>query len=325
MRFGIIGTGPIVERFLQAAQPCATFALDTVYSRSPGRAAEFAARYGAPHSCCDLSGLFASPHIDAVYIASPNALHHCHAIAAMRGGKHVLCEKPAASNTAELADMLHVARECGVLFLEASRHIHAPYVQTLRDALPALSPIRRVSLVYNQYSSRYEKFKNGIVENAFDPSLSNGALMDIGVYCVQLMVRLFGEPRGINAHAVKLKNGLDGHGFILADYGQMLAELSYSKISDARTPSTIQGEDGALLFDPMAAPGYIRLNPRKGESRELSFPRYDNDMRFEVESFLAMAGEPAHAGEYHDCSLISMRIMDEARRQQGIVFPADSR
>lgn len=323
MRFGVIGTGFIVERFLQAAAHCENFVLDAVYSRAPQRAAEFAARCGAPHAHSHLADFFSSPHIDAVYIASPNALHCEHAIAAMRQGKHVLCEKPAASNARELAEMLAVASACGVLFLEASRHLHAPYIQTLRDALPELGTIRRVSFVYNQYSSRYDKFKEGVVENAFDPSLSNGALMDIGVYCVQLAVALFGEPQRISASAVRLANGLDGHGVIVAEYGGLLAELSYSKICDARTPSAIQGESGTLLFDPMAAPTFIRCIPRGGGPFDLPFDRRDNDMQYEIEAFLALAASPATARPYQDCSLASLRLMDEARRQQGIVFPAD--
>ena len=68
--------------------------------------------------------------------------------------------------------------------------------------------IRRISFQYAKYSSRYDKFKEGIIENAFNPAFSNGALMDIGVYCVHPLVRLFGMPKKIIADSLLLSNGV---------------------------------------------------------------------------------------------------------------------
>ena len=128
--------------------------------------------------------------------------------------------------------------------MEAIRSIFTPGYQALAKHLPKLGTIRRASFHFCQYSSRYDKFKSGIVENAFNPIFSNGALMDIGVYCVHPLVRLFGMPEKIKTDAVLLENGIDGSGTILGVYKDMQAELVYSKISSSRIPSQIQGENG---------------------------------------------------------------------------------
>ncbi len=326
MRFGTIGTGPIADTFYTAAAACPGFEPDAVYSRSRERALQFAVKYGCNRAYDDLAAFMASPRIQAVYVASPTSLHFAHAKAALQSGKHVLCEKPAATNSRELAELLAVAKEHNVLFLEASRHLFAPSFSILREQMQTLGPIRRVSFVYNQYSSRYDKFKAGVVENAFDPSFSNGALMDIGVYCVQLLIALFGPPAQVSSGAVKLENGLDGQGSILASYAGMLAELSYSKISDAVAPSVIQGENGALTFGLMIAPPSVTVVRRGGGVAELECRQKENNLNFEIDAFLHMARSPhgAEAARWHAVSQQSMALMDEVRAQQGIVFPGDS-
>ncbi|MCQ4762299.1 oxidoreductase, partial [Alistipes onderdonkii] len=99
-----------------------------------------------------------------------------------------------------------------------------------------------------QYSSRYDKFRQGIVLNAFNPELSNGAMMDIGVYTVYPMVALFGRPLEVEAQGIVLSSGADGQGAINFRYEGMNATVLYSKIANSSLPSEIQGEEGNLLL-----------------------------------------------------------------------------
>lgn len=85
------------EEMLAASKFCPEFTLDTVYSRSAEKARAFAEKWGAPHWTDSLEALAASESVDAVYIASPNALHCEQTLLMLRGGKHVLCEKPIAA------------------------------------------------------------------------------------------------------------------------------------------------------------------------------------------------------------------------------------
>ena len=109
-------------------------------------------------------------------------------------GKHVLCEKPVCSNREELDILTQAAKEQGVVFMEAMKNVHSPGFYAMMDNLHKIGTIRRATIQYCQYSSRYDKFKNGIIENAFNPKLSNGALMDIGSYCIHFLASLFGKP-----------------------------------------------------------------------------------------------------------------------------------
>lgn len=318
--FGVIGTNFITERFLSAAGRCEEFRLGTVYSRSLERARAFAEKWGATRACDSLEQLCADPEIQAVYLASPNRFHARQAIQLMRAGKHVLCEKPIAPGTEELEQMLAAARENHVVLLEAMRTAFAPSVEVIRQNLPKLGPVRRAVLSYCQYSSRYDKFKQGIVENAFDPTLCNGALMDIGVYCVHAMVQLFGAPRSIGASGWFLPGSIDACGTVVADYGEMSAQLLYSKVNNSFAPSEIQGEKGSLLFSPLAVPRSMKICYNGGEEEPLPCDFYEEDMYYELRYFIDCVKGDAAAGPYNEASRTALRVMDEVRRQIGIDF-----
>jgi len=92
-RFATIGSNFVTDSFLEAAQGVEGFQLEGVYSRTRARAEEFAAKWDAPRTYTSLDALCADPVIEAVYVASPNACHEAQAIALLKAGKHVLCEK----------------------------------------------------------------------------------------------------------------------------------------------------------------------------------------------------------------------------------------
>ncbi|HEY4390743.1 MAG TPA: Gfo/Idh/MocA family oxidoreductase, partial [Paenibacillus sp.] len=115
VRFGIIGTNWITERFIDAAMETERFELAAVYSRTEEKGRAFAAKYGNPAVYSEVSAMASSSEIDAVYIASPNSLHMEHAILCMDQGKHVLCEKPMASNVAEIRKMIEAAKRNNVI------------------------------------------------------------------------------------------------------------------------------------------------------------------------------------------------------------------
>src|SRR5690606_35075821 len=98
MRFGIIGTNWITDRFIKAANQHTEFTIGAVYSRTMETGSAFAQKYGVEKVYTDLTALFSSGDIDAGYIASPNAFHAEQSILALEHGIHVLCEKPAVTS-----------------------------------------------------------------------------------------------------------------------------------------------------------------------------------------------------------------------------------
>ena len=325
MRFGTIGTNFISREFVAAGKKVQGFVLAAVYSRKLETAQAFSARFGGADCVSDLDELAARTDVDAVYIASPNLFHKEQAERMLRAGKHVLLEKPACPSRVDFAELCAVAKECGVVLLEAMRPAFTPGFYALRGALEEIGPVRRVSFSYCQYSSRYDAYKNGVIENAFNPALCNGSLMDIGVYCVHALVALFGMPEQVLATVQKLGNGLDAQGGAQCVYPGMLADLSWSKISDGCRQNEIQGERGSLLIDSISNPKHIVFVGRDKSQKVLY---HDPDPEFfgmshEIAAFMGFAAglrETRAWESYNRVTEDELGLMDEIRRQTGIDF-----
>ncbi|MCU6710249.1 Gfo/Idh/MocA family oxidoreductase [Paenibacillus sp. J5C_2022] len=325
IRFGVIGTNWITDRFIAGARLHEEFRLQAVYSRKEETGRAFADKHGIPHVFTNTEEMFGSGEIDALYIASPNIFHAEQAMAAMKHGLHVLCEKPVASNAREFAEMIAVAKENGVLLMEAVKSTFMPGFEAVRENLGRIGQVRRYFASFCQYSSRYDAYKAGNVMNAFKPELSNGALVDIGIYCIYPAVALFGKPKAVKATGYMLESGVDGEGSILLEYEHMDAVLMYSKITHSSLPAEIQGEDASLIINKISEPTGITLAYRDGRSEELSQPTVEHNMFYEVAEFISLIkeGRMESAVNTHEVSMLTLEIMDEARRQLGLVYPAD--
>ncbi|WP_428912315.1 Gfo/Idh/MocA family protein [Niallia sp. Krafla_26] len=325
IRFGVIGTNWITEKFIKSAKEIDDFSLVAVYSRTEERANEFAEEFQIPYRYTDLESMAKSDHVDAVYIASPNSFHAEQAILCMNHGKHVLCEKPMASTSQEIRKMVEAAKQNRVLLMEALKTTLLPNFQAISEHMAKIGRIRRYVANYCQYSSRYDAYLNGKVLNAFNPKFSNGALMDLGIYCIYPLVVLFGKPSQIKANSVLLETGVDGEGSIVMNYGDMEAVVMYSKITNSTMPSEIQGENGNIIIDQISQPGRVDIRYRNGITENITLPQKKETMYYEVKEFIELIkkGQLEPTINTHQNSLIAAEIMEEARQQSGIVFPAD--
>ncbi|KAF0817806.1 putative oxidoreductase YgjR [Bacillus sp. ZZV12-4809] len=327
VRFGIVGTNWITERFLKAALQAEDFQLSAVYSRTDEKAKEFAGKYGVEKTFTDLQTMAASGEIDAVYIASPNSLHAEQATIFMNNHVHVLCEKPIASNAKELQKMINAAKENNVLLMEALKSTLMPNFLAVKENLSKIGQVRRYFANYCQYSSRYDAYREGTVLNAFKPEFSNGSLMDIGIYCIYPLVALFGKPEEIKAAGFKLESGVDGEGSMVLKYPDMDAVIMFSKITDSSLPSEIQGEDGNLVIDRISNPEKVELHYRNGEREDLTRDQLSDTMYYEAVEFINLIQSGKTESEVNSFanSIATMEILDEARRQIGVIYPADQK
>ncbi|WP_032123419.1 Gfo/Idh/MocA family protein [Clostridium amazonitimonense] len=325
IRFGVVGTNNITEWFLNGSKNVKGFVLTAVYSRNQEKGKTFGEKYGVEQVFTDLEEMAKSDLIDAVYIASPNALHAEQTMLFLKHKKHVLCEKAFASNAKEVSKMVETARSNNVLLMEAMKTTHLPNFKVLKDNLHRIGKVRRYFGSYCQYSSRYDKYKEGVVLNAFNPELSNGALMDIGVYCIHPMINLFGMPKEIKASGVMLKSGVDGEGSAVFKYEDMDAVVIYSKIANSYLPSEIQGEDGSIIIEKINNFQKVKIILKNGLEEDLSQPHIEEDMCYELQEFvnLTKEGKVESNINSHQVSLSAMEVMDEVRRQIGLIFPAD--
>lgn len=337
VRFGVVGTNFITDWMIAGALQDSRFELVAVCSRTQETADKFAAKHNISHTFTSLEEMASSPLIDAVYIASPNFMHAEQSILCMTHGKHVLCEKPFASNAEEAKRMIETSVKCNVTLMEAMKPTLTPNFISTINHLEKIGKVRRYVSSYCQYSSRYDKFKQGIVLNAFKPELSNGAVMDIGVYTIYPMVVLFGSPQEVIASGTLLSSGTDGQGTAIFKYDGMDATVFYSKIADSYLPTEIQGESGTLMLDRINKIGNVKYIPRPlattgGKDANSTFEDITaitdkDEYYYEMAEFinLVVSGKRESDINSHSNSLITMKILDEIRRQLHVVFPADKK
>lgn len=288
MNFAVIGTNFISDSFCNAQKCVNGTKTLAVYSRSEARGKAFADKHGIERVYTDYSEMLSDKEIDAVYVASPIYAHAEQSVRAMAAGKHVLCEKMMAATLDEFYEMKHASEKYGRVLLEAMRPAHDPLINAIRENLPRIGKVRRASLEFCQYSSRYDKFKAGVVENAFDPKIKNSALSDIGIYPLYLALDLFGEPSHLNSESVFLENGFEGEGVLTLGYPDKIVTVTYSKIFGGALPSAIEGEDGSIIINKISAPTEIKLKLRGKEPEIIASADSKENMCYEIAAFRDM-------------------------------------
>lgn len=183
VRWGILGAANIAARaVIPGIQGSETGIVTAVASRHVDKARAMAERFGVPAWYGDYDALLESPEIDAVYIPLPNHLHAPWTIRAAQRGKHVLCEKPAALNAAQAAEMVAACREFQVKFAEAFMYRHHPRYQTLREIL-ARGEIGRIRSLDASFTFN---IANASTNVRFDRAMGGGGLYDVGCYPVSV-------------------------------------------------------------------------------------------------------------------------------------------
>ncbi|MCC6494709.1 MAG: Gfo/Idh/MocA family oxidoreductase [Propionibacteriaceae bacterium] len=313
LRIATIGTSWITRQFALDAGSVAGLTIACAYSRDAGRAAEFAAEIGAAAASADLPGMLASPEVDAVYIASPNSAHFAQALAAIEAGKHVLVEKPATLTAAEFGELCAAATAHRVVVLEAMRTAYDPGLALVAAVLGELGVLRRASLRYCQRSSRYDQVLAGDRVNIFDPALGGGALNDIGYYCANAMVALFGEPRHVVGRWVTVPGGSDGAGTAIAVYPGLVVDLGWSKITASSLASEIEGELGFLTIDRIHSPRVLRLTRLDGTTQTHEVPGPEFTLAHGIQRFVDLCRSGGGAGADHARTLGALRVLEAIR------------
>lgn len=325
IRFGVVGTNWITEEFIRCAKLLEEFELVAVYSRMTEKADEFAKKHSASFIFTDLETMAKSKEIDAVYIASPNSCHAVQAQKFLHNKKHVLCEKPIASNINELNNMIKAAKDNEVLLMEALKTTFLPNFKAIKENLHKIGKIRRYNGIYCQYSSRYDLYKANQNPNTFNPEFSNGSLMDIGIYCLYPAIFLFGKPNFVNSTGLLLNSGVDGQGSLNLSYDDMEAIIMHSKIANSELKSEIQGENGTILIDKISAPEKVEIFYRDGSVEEITVDQSKDTMYYEIKAFVDLIKTKKIESDVNsfELSIRTMEVLDLARSQIGVVYPAD--
>ncbi|MDR3050443.1 MAG: Gfo/Idh/MocA family oxidoreductase [Oscillospiraceae bacterium] len=323
IRFGILGAGAIAGRWMKDAHTLRGARVTCVASRNEAKARAFADAWGIPKAVGSYEDLVASLDVDVVYVATPHPLHRQHALLAMRAGKHVLCEKPAALNQRELRDMLACAQANGVFFMEAMWTRFFPGTLRVKELL-AQGAIGRLCAVQAQFSFRaaYDP-----ANRLFAPGLGGGALLDVGCYPISYAVDMFGAaPASVAGVAHIGPTGVDEQNAISLRFpGGGVASLVSGLAADMPVVAALYGEEGCLTVPDFYHPERVLLT-RAGHTETVFDQPYEQEgFAFEVEhaADCVRQGLAESPRMPHSHSLAVMAAMDALRARWGLVYPTE--
>ncbi|MBO0452272.1 Gfo/Idh/MocA family protein [Candidatus Enterococcus murrayae] len=250
MKLAIFGSGKIVQEFLPITKDLPEIQVKAILGtkRSQEKTEKIQAEYGIEASYTEIDECLQSDAFDTVYVAVPNHLHYSFAKKALEAGKHVICEKPFTLKYAELLDLEQLALEKGLVLVEAITNQYLVNYQGIKEASKHIGKLKIIECNYSQYSSRYDAFKEGTILPAFNPKMGGGALMDINIYNIHLVVGLLGKPQRVHYYA-NIERDIDTSGMLLLDYGDVKVVCIGAKDSEATIRSTIQGTEGSVVVN----------------------------------------------------------------------------
>ena len=319
IRFGIIGCGRISRRFMQGIKQVADASVSAAWSRRAESVDQFVGQYGGK-ACYSLDELLASD-IDAVYIATLPDSHAEYSIAALNAGKHVLCEKPATVNLAQLEPVLQLAKTKGLLFMEGMKPPFFPLYRRLKEHLLS-DPIGPAG--YIRAGSSVADLSHDHPNFSYD--LVGGSLMGIAPYEAFLALDWLGPMTDLQAMGRFSGKQVDMFSIFQTQHGDGYAQL-YCGFD-------LHGKGDALISGPL---GHITIhknwwNPAKatieyldGRIVELDEPFTAGGLNYETEHFceLIRNGQTESPIVTHELSRQMMTMLDEARRQIGLKFKVE--
>ena len=318
IRFGILGAARIApDALIKAAHNVPEAQVVAVAARDPKRAREFAATHKIPRVLATYDDLINDPELDAIYNPLPNSLHCEWTIAALRAGKHVLCEKPLASNAAEAERMANAADESGKILGEAFHYRYHPLADRVR-ALIAGGTLGRLVHVEGHFSVPIPE-----TNIRFDWNLAGGATMDLGCYPLH-MIRYFSglTPRVISAKAETGPKNIDiAMDVALELEGGVTARMSCAMKKDSVISATFsaRGERGELrVINPIAPHRGHQLTVKTDAGEKTETVPGDTTFTHQLRAFIkAVRGEakfPTDGAE----GIINMRVIDDVYRAAGL-------
>ncbi|MCE6994195.1 Gfo/Idh/MocA family oxidoreductase [Saccharothrix sp. S26] len=257
LRWGVVATGGIADVVTGDLRLLPDVEVLAVSSRALPKAEAFAAKHQIPRAYGDYADLLADPDVDVVYVATPHVQHHVVTRAALEAGKHVLCEKPATLTLAELQDVVDLARERGLFFMEAIWTRFNPLIVRMSELIAegAIGEVRSVHADFG-FALDYDP-----AHRLWNRALGGGSLFDLGIYPVSFAHLVLGEPETVHAHG-RMVGGVDAEiGMLLGYAGGAHALLGSSLVSPLRSGAVVYGTRGLVeLPEAVYNPSRIVVN-----------------------------------------------------------------
>ena len=325
IRWGIASTGGIAHSFAKALSRVHDARLVAVGSRTQERADDFAFEYGVDRAHGSLAALLIDPDVDVVYLASPHSEHCREALLAVAAGKNVLVEKPFGLSAAEARAVFAAAADAGVFVMEALWSRFLPAYVRLRE-LVAAGAIGDVLTVEASFGF---PVLHDPGHRLLAPELGGGALLDLGIYPVNLAVQLLGPPDDVVATATMGPTGVDVHTLVGMRFpGGAVATARCSLSAPDPCTATVIGTEGVIQVPPFHhAPEHLvyRRAYSADAGERLDLPTDGDGLRFQVHEVHACLRRGAQQSDVmswqHTIDLMS--VLDRARACIGLQYPAE--
>ncbi len=320
IRWGFLGAGGIAAS-MASDLGHGNNRLYAVAARDAGRAADFAARFGATRSHGDYRAVVEDPDVDIIYVATTHPFHREQALMAAEAGKHVLIEKPVTLNAVHAREVLTTARKKGVFAMEAVWMRVNPLVLRARD-LVARGVIGDVVAIHADFSM---EFPFDPSHRLFDLANGGGALLDLGVYPLHLAWLFLGPPDTQQVFGTLSPTGSDAIVALQWGYASgATAQLRCATTASTPGRATIAGTEGSISLEPwFINPERLVVTTSLGESRiEGAGTTYGPQIE-EVERCLRGGLVESPLAPHAD-SIAVLELIDRARADLGVRYPAEA-
>lgn len=315
LRWGILGTGWIADRFVNAVQRNSAQVLAAVGSRSPERAREFAKTHSIPLACGSYDELVGLD-LDVIYVATGHLDHAAHAMLALRAGHHVLVEKPMTPTVAATREVVALARSRGLFCMEALWSLALPRFDVVRQVLSScwLGDVEAVTADMGEYLVDHHR--------AMDPEQGGGAMNDLGVY--PMMLADWVLPGLVTRSAAGPRHATGAVGQFMAllsdDQGRQ-ASVFASMLTNTPTVGVIAGSEGTLVLEgPFYQPGPVEVRLRNGRALRWEEPLIRHEgLYYEAIEVARCIGDGVTESPIRplDATLSTITLMEQARHLMG--------
>ena len=321
IKWGILGTGKIANRFAQGLAVIPDAVSYAVGSRNRERAEIFAKEYGFKHIHGSYKALFENPKVDIIYIASPHPWHMEHASKALEMGKPVLCEKPMTVNATDGQTLVDLAKDKNLFLMEALWTRFLPSILGLQAYIEAgyIGEIKRIKADFSFVAP------DDPTHRTYNPDYAGGALLDIGIYPINLAyILLKDDPKVANTLVEKARTGVDETSTYQLQYANgSIAELSASFATDFQKDAYILGTKGMIHIPLFWKAHEFFVHRKDQEIEHFSYAYEASGLQFQAMEAMRCLREGRVQSPTMPWkeSLRILKLMDQLRETWGLKYP----
>lgn len=324
MKWGILGTGNIASVFARTLCQVEGAECYAVASRTLEKAEQFAAEYGFAKAFGSYEELAADPEVEIIYIATPHSHHYENMKLCLTHRKPVLCEKAFTMNAVQAEEIRMLSEKLGVFAAEALWPRYMPSRALIQQTLDS-GVIGKVTALTANLSYVISQNKR-----IMEPELAGGALLDVGVYGLNFAIMHFGNQISRIESSVQFaETGVDAMESITLFFedGRM-AVITDGIYARSDRKGIFYGDQGYMIVENINNPQSISVFDLSDRLvKHIEVPRQISGYEYEIRECMEAVKnkESGSSSMPLSESVYLMKVMDELRRQWGLVYPQEKK